>query len=155
MFWFDLKNPAALYMDKRRETHTLCDGRQLNVEPDIVADFTKMPFPNDSFYLVVFDPPHMNSLGGNSWLAKKYGRLIGDWRDEIREGFAECVRVLKPNGTLVFKWNTTDIPLSEVLALAPLPPLFGHTTGRQAKTVWVTFMKPNVGAEPPATQKHE
>jgi SAM-dependent methyltransferase len=95
----------------------------------------------------------MNSLGGNSWLAKKYGRLIGDWRDEIREGFAECLRVLKPNGTLIFKWNTTDIPLAEVLALAPIPPLFGHTTGRQAKTVWCAFLKPNDKAQrpPPAT----
>lgn len=143
MFWFDPKNPAALFMDKRNESHVLCDGRKLEIAPDRVADFTAMPFPDNSFFLVVFDPPHMNSLGGNSWLAKKYGRLIGDWRDEIREGFAECLRVLKPNGTLIFKWNTTDIPLADVLELAPIPPLFGHTTGRQAKTVWCAFLKPN------------
>jgi SAM-dependent methyltransferase len=150
MFWFDPKNPSALFMDKRNESHVLCDGRTLEIKPDQVADFTAMPFPDCSFYLVVFDPPHMNSLGGNSWLAKKYGRLIGDWRDELREGFSECLRVLKPNGTLIFKWNTTDIPLAEVLALAPIPPLFGHTTGRQAKTVWCAFLKPNDQAERPA-----
>jgi SAM-dependent methyltransferase len=144
MFWFDRKNPAALFMDKRAEQHVLSDGRDLVIAPDQIADFTDMPFPDASFYLVVFDPPHMNSLGANSWLAKKYGRLIGDWRDDIKEGFAECLRVLKPNGTLIFKWNTTDIPLDEVLALAPIPPLFGHTTGRQAKTLWVAFLKPNI-----------
>lgn len=142
MFWFNRANPAALYMDKRREKHTLCDGRELVINPDVLADFTAMPFPDDSFYLVVFDPPHMNSLGENSWLARKYGRLIGDWRDALRAGFSECVRVLRPNGTLIFKWNETDIKLDEVLSLAPLEPLFGHTTGRQAKTVWVAFMKP-------------
>jgi len=147
MFWFDHKNPAALFMDKREEKHVLSDGRDLEISPDVVADFTKMPFPDNTFFLVVFDPPHMNSLGANSWLAKKYGRLIGDWHDEIAEGFRECLRVLKPNGTLVFKWNTTDIPLEEVLALAPIRPLFGHTTGRQAKTIWATFLKPNTKAE--------
>jgi len=143
MFWFERENPAALFMDKRAEEHVLSDGRDLVISPDLIADFTNMPFPDASFYLVVFDPPHMSSLGANSWLAKKYGRLIGEWRDDIKEGFAECLRVLKPNGTLIFKWNTTDIPLAEVLALAPIPPLFGHTTGRQAKTIWVTFLKPN------------
>ncbi len=149
MFWFDRKNPAALFCDKREEKHVLCDGRDLEISPDVKCDFTALPFPDNTFFLVVFDPPHMNSLGANSWLAKKYGRLIGDWHDELAEGFRECLRVLKPNGTLVFKWNTTDVPLDEVLALAPIPPLFGHTTGRQAKTVWATFLKPNDQADSP------
>lgn len=143
MFWFDRKNPLAIFVDKRSENHILCDGRKLEIAPDQVADFTDLPFPDNSFYLIVFDPPHMTSLGENSWLAKKYGRLIGDWKDMLRAGFEECFRVLKPNGTLVFKWNETDVKLKEVLELAPIAPLFGHTTGRQAKTVWVTFMKPN------------
>lgn len=142
MFWFDRNNPCAVFMDKRSESHVLCDGRNLTITPDLVADFTNLPFSDDTFSLVVFDPPHMNSLGENSWLAKKYGRLMADWRDDISEGFRECLRVLKTHGTLIFKWNTTDIPAEEVLALAPQPPLFGHTTGRQSKTIWATFLKP-------------
>ena len=141
MFWFDRENPLAVFMDKRDESHVLSDGRDLLVSPDVVGDFTSIPFPDETFSLVVFDPPHMTSLGENSWLARKYGRLLGDWRCEIREGFNECFRVLKPNGVLVFKWNETDVKLSEVLKLAPQSPLFGHTTGRQAKTVWCCFMK--------------
>lgn len=147
MFWFDRKNPMAMFCDKQREQHTLCDGRDLVIDPDQIADFTQLPFPADTFRLVVFDPPHMTSLGANSWLAKKYGRLIGDWHDEIREGFSECLRVLVPLGVLVFKWNSTDVPLEEVLELAPIRPLFGHTTGRQSKTYWVCFMKPNAHAQ--------
>lgn len=141
MFWFDSKDSRAIFVDKRRESHVLCDGRKLVIAPDRVCDFTNLPFPAASFYLVVFDPPHMNSLGANSWLAKKYGRLVGDWRDDISEGFRECIRVLKPYGTLIFKWNATDIPLEDILTLAPIRPLFGHTSGRQSKTTWVTFLK--------------
>jgi ubiquinone/menaquinone biosynthesis C-methylase UbiE len=141
MFWFNPDNPLATFMDKRKESHILCDGRTLNINPDVVADFTNMPFDDESFHLVVFDPPHMDSLGQNSWLAKKYGKLIGDWRDDLKRGFEECFRVLKPNGTLIFKWNTTDIPLAEILALCPFQPLFGHTSGKQSKTIWMAFLK--------------
>ena len=143
MFWFDRKNPAAIFVDKRSENHTLCDGRSLEISPDLVADFTALPFPDETFYLVVLDPPHMNKLGATSWMAKKYGRLEGDWKSMIAAGFRECFRVLKPNGTLVFKWNESQVKASEVLGLSPVKPLFGHTTGRQAKTIWATFFKPS------------
>ncbi len=49
MFWFDKENPLILFADIRDEEHTLCDGRSLKVHPDIVSDFTDMPFPDDSF----------------------------------------------------------------------------------------------------------
>lgn len=156
MMWFDKASPLALYMDKRRETvkwetHETIPGkedkkhrkRDLEIAPDVLGDFTEMPFPNDSFHLIAFDPPHFDSLGENSRLAKTYGRLFGDWETDLAAGFKECFRVLKPFGTLIFKWNSTDIPLERVLALSPETPLFGHTTGRQAKTHWVTFMKQN------------
>lgn len=144
MMWFEANNPLAIYADKRIViSEKLCDGRKLNIIPNVVCDFTALPFPDSAFYLVVFDPPHMESIGQNSWLAKKYGRLLPDWRDDIAEGFRECFRVLKLYGTLVFKWNTTDIGAEEVLSLSPIRPAFGHTTGRQAKTIWATFIKSN------------
>ena len=41
-----------------RELSTeLCDGRHFEVKPDVVADFTNMPYPVESFSMVVFDPP--------------------------------------------------------------------------------------------------
>ena len=27
MFWFDRRHPDVVFMDRREETHTLCDGR--------------------------------------------------------------------------------------------------------------------------------
>lgn len=139
MMWFNKQNPKVVFGDKRTESHILCDGRALEIKPDIELDFTALPFPDASFSLVVFDPPHLVRVGKNGWLAKKYGVLGQDWRDEISAGFAECFRVLKPNGTLIFKWNENQIKVSDVVALAPQQPLFGHRTSRQ--TIWLTFMK--------------
>lgn len=147
MFWFDKNNPNCLFIDKRSETVDTKDSscksgiRTIKVEPDLVADFTEMPFENESFAMVVFDPPHLKTLGQNSWMAKKYGRLPEDWQFMLQKGFAECFRVLRPDGTLIFKWNESEIKSSDVLKLIPYKPLFGHTTGRQAKTIWMAFMK--------------
>ncbi len=138
MFWFDKEHPDALYMDNRQLETTLSDGRTLNVNPDVIADFRDMPFDDESFYLVVFDPPHLKQVGENSWLAKKYGKLDELWPYDIRQGFHECMRVLKPNGTLIFKWNEEQIALQEILNVIDYEPLFGN---RRAKTHWLVFMK--------------
>jgi len=138
MFWFDKKNPLTLFMDKRNFTDTLCDGRTLEVKPDVIADFREIPFQDESFYLVVFDPPHLCRAGQNSWLAKKYGVLDSNWKEDIAMGFLECMRVLKPNGTLVFKWNEEQISLSEILATISYKPLFGQ---RRSKTHFLVFFK--------------
>lgn len=139
MFWFDKQNEDALYMDIREEEATLCDGRQLIVKPDVVADFRNMPFEDESFHMVVFDPPHLVRAGENSWLAQKYGKLNeATWRMDLMQGFDECMRVLKPNGTLIFKWNEDQISLAEVLACCGHKPLFGD---KRSKTHWIVFMK--------------
>jgi ubiquinone/menaquinone biosynthesis C-methylase UbiE len=146
MFWLEDGHDNVLFADIRKESHVLCDGRDLEIKPDIKIDFREMPFPDRSFSLVVFDPPHLKSLGKDSWMAKKYGRLFPTWQDDIRQGFEECFRVLKPKGTLIFKWNETQITVSEILKLTNKKPLFGHISGKAANTHWITFMKRAKGA---------
>lgn len=141
MMWFDKNNPNVLYADQRTEKHILCDGRTLNISPDIEMDFTAMPFEDNSFHLVVFDPPHLKQLGKNSWMAKKYGVLLPSWETDIKAGFDECMRVLKPNGTLIFKWNENQIKINRIIELIGITPLFGHPSGKAGKTIWMTFMK--------------
>ena len=141
MFWFDKAHPDAVFIDNREETHKLCDGRILTIKPDVLADFTKLPFPSDRFSLVVFDPPHLVRAGDKSWMKLKYGKLGEDWENDLRKGFSECFRVLKKDGTLIFKWNETQVPVSQILKLTPACPLFGNRCGKSSKTHWIVFIK--------------
>jgi SAM-dependent methyltransferase len=154
MFWFDKQDPRALFVDIREETHSTDTrpGRSPTViNPDIVADFTNLPFPDSMFRLVVFDPPHHTATGTRfrsvkkpGWAMLKYGWLGDDWRETLRAGFAECFRVLKPGGTLIFKWADKEIAVSDILKLTPHKPLFGHRSGKQATTHWLAFLKPDL-----------
>jgi SAM-dependent methyltransferase len=158
MMWFEPQHPDALFGDRRAETLTVTDNsrgnasgtRTIRIEPDTLMDFRALPYPDGAFKLVAFDPPHLVHAGPRSWLAAKYGRLGENWRDDLREGFSECFRVLASDGVLVFKWNETQVKLSEVLALTPHQPLFGNTSGKRMGTHWLVFMKPNVRAKLPA-----
>lgn len=148
MMWANRQNPDVIFGDIRSETITVTDRshgnpegtRTLMIEPDVLLDFRCLPYPDGQFRLVVFDPPHLVRAGAKSWLAAKYGKLSDNWRDDIRRGFAECLRVLEPGGILVFKWNETQVKVGEVLALCPIKPLFGHISGRKGLTHWLVFM---------------
>jgi ubiquinone/menaquinone biosynthesis C-methylase UbiE len=141
MFWFDKSDDRALFNDIRKESHTLCDGRGLEINPDTQYDFTNLGFKDNQFNLVVFDPPHLKNVGDEAYMAKKYGKLTGDWHEMLKEGFKECFRVLKPGGTLIFKWNEDQIKVKEILSLTEEKPLFGHRSGKASKTHWIAFIK--------------
>ena len=139
MFWFDKDNPNVIFQDNRELTDTLCDGRKLIINPNHIGDFREMEFEDEAFYLVVFDPPHLKQIGETSWMAQKYGRLNPEtWKEDIKKGFNECMRVLKPYGTLIFKWNEEQIKLKEILETIDYKPLFGN---KRAKTHWLVFLK--------------
>lgn len=146
MFHFDPSNQLVLFGDIREESHVLCDGRALEIKPSMQMDFTQLPFADDSFSVVIFDPPHLKALGQSSWMAKKYGVLGAEWKDDISNGFKECFRVLKPEGVLIFKWNEIQIKTSEILKLTPVKPLVGHISGKRSNTHWITFIKPSMAA---------
>lgn len=143
MFWIDKQDDRAVFTDRREEQHVLCDGRTLQISPDIIADFRALPFADNTFAPVVFDPPHLDRVGENAWMKKKYGALDKKtWPDDIRAGFAEAFRVLRPHGTLIFKWNETQIPVSKVIALTDQKPTIWQRTGKSDKTHWILFLKP-------------
>ena len=147
MIWFTKKHPNAQYVDIRNTivdiTHGKTKGRKhFHIHPDQVADFRNLPFPDGSFKLVVWDPPHLDNLQETSIFAKKYGSLNREtWRYDLERGFDECWRVLADFGVLIFKWSEDRIKLKKVLICFKQKPLFGHTTGSKSHTHWLCFMK--------------
>ena len=51
MFYFDKHDDRVLFQDIRKMKTTLCDGRHFEVNPDVQADFTNMPY-SDNYILV-------------------------------------------------------------------------------------------------------
>lgn len=142
MFWYDKENKDTIFMDIRKEILEFKDRDKLRksfVNPDIIADFRDIPFDDNYFDLVVFDPPHLSKIGDKSWLAKKYGKLNKDtWPDDLEKGFSECMRVLKDSGVLIFKWNDYEIHINEVFNKIKYRPILGDKRG---KTRWLVFIK--------------
>lgn len=148
MIWYQPTSSDVEFVDQRCGTYNLGTyptkvgdkQRSITIEPTTRADFTALPFADNTFYLVVFDPPHLKRAGQKSWLAKKYGTLPKNWPPLISKGFDEAMRVLKTNGTLVFKWSDEQISIKEILKVINFKPLFGD---RRGKTRWLVFFKSN------------
>ena len=75
-FWFDKNNPDVEFCDIRNEGDIqLCNGQTIRIAPDTVCDFTNLPFEDNTYYLAVFDPPHL--------IGKKRNRLDGKKNMEV------------------------------------------------------------------------
>ena len=70
MFYFDKQNPDVLFCDIRHGIDKPMDSgrKRLVIEPDMVADVTSLPFDDESFSLVIFDPPHL--VGSHAGIMK-------------------------------------------------------------------------------------
>ena len=139
MFYFDKEDHRVDFRDNRELDTTLCDGRPLNIHPDIVGDVVSIDACDCTYPLVIFDPPHLDV--GSGWQVEKYGKLPQNWKDWMTAAFSECWRVLAVDGTLIFKWYEYHIKLSEVLTCAPCAPLLGNRKPAQSKTHWLVFFK--------------
>lgn len=145
----------TLFIDRRREESGFHgqEGRTYGVQPDEVEDFRDLPYEDESFNLIVFDPPHVVKEDGMEKLTghviKKYGALHAEtWQHDLEKGFEELFRVLKTGGTLVFKFADNDVDFNKVLSLAPEPPLFGTMTKKTSKCEnrWFVFYKPEANS---------
>lgn len=148
MIWPNKNPPLTVFMDKE------CD---LSIPPDIIGDFRKLPFRDDVFQCVVFDPPHSCSIPpwwadpstskkrrGNlaSWYGKFENKI--DMFSSINLAQKEFARVSK---RLCFKWSELEISLWKIL------PFFNEWThiktknhkGKfkvgKIKTYWITFLR--------------
>lgn len=138
MFWYEKELPFVTFQDIRAGIKEYSGGRKIRIEPNHVGDVTSMDFADETFDVVIFDPPHMIRAGKTSWLNIKYGKLPEEWESWIEKAFAECFRVLRSDGVLVFKWNSTQIPFSKIIKLSPYKPILGD---QRASTRWTIFVK--------------
>jgi len=138
MFWFDKDNPLVDFQDIRSEVCTLSDGQICMVHPNIIGDFTNMNFPDKSYKLVIWDPPHLVWAGKSSNLYKIFGKME-DWRHDLKKGFDECMRVLDDYGVLIFKWSDVHIKVKSVIQAIGQVPLVGHKTSRHC--IWMVYIK--------------
>jgi SAM-dependent methyltransferase len=144
MMWYDKHDPNTLYIDQRPEC-----------EPDQIADFTHLPYSDESFRLIIFDPPHIVRSGNIEHnFYRTFGHLEPDnAKPVLQAGLKELYRLLKPYGVLLFKWCNYSIPSNEVIKLAPVKPLVYQVTANKVtkekhrhseeniKTIWFCFMK--------------
>ncbi len=154
MMWFNKHHPNTIYIDNRSKTvwknssKKPLKGTKTEIKPDIVMDFRDLKFENNTFNLVVMDPPHLKSLKPDrSNMIKDYGFLNPEtWQRDLKRGLKECMRVLKPKGVLIFKWNDCDIKFKEIMKIFPFEPLFynissGKMSEKRSNTAWFCFMK--------------
>lgn len=143
MIWQNKQHPNCIYLDERKE-----------VNPDIIGDFRDLKeFKDESFNLIVFDPPHhTQELPSEKRRPNRFTKCYGNplnpetWAYDIEKGITECLRVLKPYGVLVFKWTTINIKIKTLKHVFPIKPLFGQrvTNGKlknKTQTWWFIFMK--------------
>jgi hypothetical protein len=154
--WFppNKRNPHVLFMDKRIEKEgqtsapngiwPIIQQKGWSCEPDMIGDWRNMPqFDDETFYHIVWDPPH-KLKSDTGLITMKYGALTPEWEEDLLAGFNELWRVLKPGGTLNFKWADLDVQLSKVLSIFPVDPMYGVRTKKgvnEGGTYWISYVK--------------
>ena len=149
--WYQKKHPFVTFMDIRKETiNTLQLGnklvckRSIKIDPDVVADWKDIPFGDDWFDMVIFDPPHIvqKNITKPSQIKLKYGYFLeSNYKTILKDGIAELFRVLKSEGVFIFKWCETSKKVDEILKLFPYRPMFGTRTGQANKNHWIVFIQ--------------
>jgi hypothetical protein len=152
--WSEKNPPDTIFIDREPG---------LKVKPDVLADFTMIPFRDGIFDMVVFDPPHLVvSKPSAKWAHRDPAEAEFDYSGAwwgyftspmqmfkaIAMAQDEIYRVTTDDGFLYFKWNNAMAKTMTVI------PKFSKTwvelirTDRQtgssvsdSTTFWVLFSK--------------
>ncbi len=149
--WYIKNHPFVTFLDKRTGYTKNTNGtkiknrRHFKLDPDIIADWTKtIPFDDEYFDMVIFDPPHfiIDNDKSDSCLTLRYGRIDkSNYKQYLGAGFKELFRVLKKEGVFILKWCENTHKVDDIIKLSPYPALFGSKTGQNHKNYWILFIK--------------
>ena len=59
MFYSDKSDNRMLSGDVHDESRELCDGRRFEVKPDMPMNYRDLPSPDETFRMIMLDPPHL------------------------------------------------------------------------------------------------
>lgn len=112
MMWKNTKTPPnTVFFDKEP---------YLKIPPDIVGIWERLPFRDNVFDTIIFDPPHYPNFGPNSRHANPKSHswfgMFGTKKKLVRamaKGLQEFIRVGKSDVRLCFKWCDTRIEYLE------------------------------------------
>ena len=93
MMWFDKSDERCLFADCRSEdldvSHCTTNPGKKSVRPDQIHYFRDMPYEDDSFVHVVFDPPNRRGISLSSVTGFSYGSLDKQtWQEDLRAWFS-------------------------------------------------------------------
>jgi hypothetical protein len=135
----------------------------LKIPADVIGTWDKLPFPDNSFDCIIFDPPHtMNDVmnwkessralhfdpqekAGGSWWS--FFKNKQSYRTQILKGQREFARI---SPRMCLKWNDCDITIELVLSLFTEwneVIRYSHTSKSgisKSKTWWVKLVRKNV-----------
>ena len=118
--WGKNKYPeGVIFMDKEPN---------LRIPPDIVAEWDSIPFPDDYFHCVIFDPPHIFSetsqFNKNPKASPHGANKIPGWygafkskRDAVVQIHGAQKEFARVAPRMCFKWNEASMKLHSVLTL--------------------------------------
>lgn len=126
------QNNFVVYQDKR-QLQTKSYGKNIIINPDIICDYTNMAYKDNYFDLVIFDPPHLTeTYAGTGHFKIIYSSLPDDYATHLRNAFNEAYRVLRPGGTLIFKWADTCFTLDKIIRIIERQPLIAQRSSKTA-----------------------
>ncbi len=112
MLWKNKHPPLTIFMDSQIE---------LRIPPDIFGAWEHLPFRDNAFSCVLFDPPHKFNRSSGKWMDPKgsyFGMEIR--RQKLCSGIYKGTReFLRVANRLCFKWNDGEISLWRILSLFP------------------------------------
>ena len=147
MWGGDKNDPRVVFMDKEEN---------LRIPPDIIATWDDIPYPDNHFRCVIFDPPHVFSLtsmynqdpkarpNGAKKIPGWYGAFKSK-RDAVLQIYNAQVEFARVAPALLFKWNDASLSLDRILSvfthwdIVRIAP--GRSRGDKPSTWWVKMTR--------------
>ena len=145
MMWPNKNPPNIIFMDKEID---------LRIPPDIICVWEYLPFRDEVFFNVIFDPPHMRLGRTSRYRDPKGVTSHGTWwgfvknkPDLIRSTMKAQKEFSRVSTRLSFKWNETHYKLYEILkcfmdwVLVDKREYVSNKKHGKSKTWWLRFIK--------------